>query len=687
MGPPAAASAGRRRHRGEPRPPSPRAGGVCPRDGSAGLSAPLPDRSRRPRRVRRGAAVGRGDGRAQGRAPRVRSDERVGRGSAPRLRPPSDRGPAGRGRRCRHPRRRPAGVRAVRRGARRGPDAGGRLPGADGLPGSAGPACRGAARSTSAAAGSCARSSVPIPPTRRAPCTSRSSPGAHRPAPAARGGHPQSVPFLGRRVELARLSSPTDECAVRVVLGEPGVGKSRLLDEALAALDRQEVRSTKCFRLVSPVPYAVLTDLAPELLSGDEPSASTAETNVAHLAAAWADEVSARPTVLVIDDLQWADEPSLAALGLVLRRRPRGLLVLAAAREAELDPDGAARQFLELATGLGLADTVPLAALTPEEVVAGGFSFAAWKRTGGHPLLFTECLRGGGEDDLAALVLARATEAGADAVELLRSAAVLDRAAPLADLARLAELSPAAGRAAAERLVRQGLVVETGGLWRVRHDVFAELVQAALAPAARRAWHARALEELQEHGADPAELAHHALAAEVWDAAVRFSLAAGDRSLAAYANREAVGHYGQGARAPHGAEAGRRRARSCAASGGARRGACAHRARPNRGSPPSAGPAPEHHRAGRGRAAARRSRLRLGRVEAHAGDRTGRAGVADRPRARRRRARGSPPRVHRQPVRQPRRSRAGQRPHRCCVRDRRRGAASHRPRSSSTVSA
>ncbi len=177
--------------------------------------------------------------------------------------------------------------------------------------------------------------------------------------------------------------------------------------------------------------------------------------------------------------------------------------------------------------------------------MAGGFSFATWQRTGGHPLLFTESLRGGGEDDLAALVLARATEAGADAVELLRSAAVLDRTAPLADLARLAELSPVAGRAAAERLVRQGLMVDTGGLWRVRHDVFAELVQAALAPAARKAWHARALELLQEDGADPAELAHHALAAGAWDAGVRLSLAAGDRSLAAYANREAVGHYGR----------------------------------------------------------------------------------------------------------------------------------------------
>ena len=76
-----------------------------------------------------------------------------------------------------------------------------------------------------------------------------------------------SVPFLGRHAELARLISPLDGCGLRVVVGEPGIGKSRLVEEALARLGDRPVRSTKCFRLTSPVPYAVLADLAPELRS------------------------------------------------------------------------------------------------------------------------------------------------------------------------------------------------------------------------------------------------------------------------------------------------------------------------------------------------------------------------------------------------------------------------------------
>jgi DNA-binding SARP family transcriptional activator len=368
--------------------------------------------------------------------------------------------------------------------------------------------------------------------------------------PGRAGGPRRSDPagaFLGRTTELNRLTSVPQDCAVRVVLGEPGVGKSRLLEEALLLLGERDVRSTKCFRLVSPIPYAVLAELAPELVVPLATSGSgmRAEAQVARLAADWAEALNARPLTLVIDDLQWADEPSLAVLGLMLRRRPAGVLVLVAARDAELAPDGAARQLLDLAAGLGLSETVTLEPLSVDDLVAGGYSFEDWKRTGGHPLLFVEWLRGGGEDDLAALVTARASSAGAEALDLLRAAAVLDRDAPLADLAVVAELSPAAARHAVARLAREALLVEAGGVWRVRHDVIAELIQAELAPAARRLWHARALARLVGAGADPAELAHHALAAQDWQASVRFSLEAGERAFCAYANREAVGHYGR----------------------------------------------------------------------------------------------------------------------------------------------
>jgi DNA-binding SARP family transcriptional activator len=368
--------------------------------------------------------------------------------------------------------------------------------------------------------------------------------GVTRHAPGGAVGH--DVPLLGRRVELAHLTSPADGCRVRVVLGEPGIGKSRLLEEVTARLPAGRVRATKCFRLVAPIPYAALADLAPELLdesvAEDDPRLGP-EAAATRLAARWWASLGDGPVTLVIDDLQWADEPSLAVLGLVLRRRPPGITVLAAARDAELTPDGAGSGLLELATTLDLVETVALGPLDADDVVGGGYSFDDWERSGGHPLLLGERLRGGGDADLASLVLGRAALAGPDATELLRAAAVRNRMSPLVDLARLAGLSDAAARDAAHRLVAAGLLVESGGAWRVRHDVIADLVRAELAPAVRTSWHARALAQLETGAADPAELAHHAVAAGDWEASLRHSAAAGDRALAAYANREAVAHY------------------------------------------------------------------------------------------------------------------------------------------------
>jgi DNA-binding SARP family transcriptional activator len=360
---------------------------------------------------------------------------------------------------------------------------------------------------------------------------------------AGTSSSPDTLEFLGRRTELARLTAPVHGCRVRIVLGEPGIGKTRLLAEAAAAMPDRQPRSVSCFRLVTPVPRSVLAQLAPELLGPRTDAPLPPEAEASRLAKRWLAVLDRRPTTLVIDDLPWADEPSLVVLGLLLRERPEELLVMVGARDAELDPRGAAAQFVDLAARLELLETVRLGPLTAAEVMDGGLSFHDWEASGGHPLFLTELRHGATGADLAALVLGRAESGGPEATDLLRATAILGRPAPLSDLAALAELPMAAARRTARSLAVAGLLVEVGGEWQPRHDVIAELIHDELGPAARRTWHGRAFALLQTRQADPAELAHHAFVCGAWDACLRHSLEAADRALAAFANREAVAHY------------------------------------------------------------------------------------------------------------------------------------------------
>ncbi|MEW6154782.1 MAG: BTAD domain-containing putative transcriptional regulator [Actinomycetota bacterium] len=385
----------------------------------------------------------------------------------------------------------------------------------------------------------------------RPPTRPSSSPPAGRPGPP-RGE--VDAPLLGRRAQLGRLAAAIGAAAAgrgpRVVLvaGEPGIGKSRLVDEAVARAPVPEVRRAACFRLLAGVPYGALRDLAPELApdldAGPAPGVAPAAV-AGRLAARWLEALAGRPVVVVVDDLGWADPPSLTALGLVLRARPSKLALLATGREADLAGEGAPTQFLELASGLGALERLDLGPLGADEVMAGGYAFELWERSGGHPLLLRELLAGAQDSDLAAGVLGRARTAGADAVELVRAAAVVGRPVPLGSLATLARITGAGARRAAGALADAGLMAEARGTWRVRHDVFADLVLGELDPPARRDWHSRAVEWLLTSEAGPEEVAHHALAAGDWPRALAASLDAGERAAAAYSNREAAGHYGR----------------------------------------------------------------------------------------------------------------------------------------------
>src|ERR671923_1687070 len=165
--------------------------------------------------------------------------------------------------------------------------------------------------------------------------------------------------LIERERELSRLGDCLDEVRgssrgrLVFVAGEAGVGKTALLRRFCDdGADGARVLWGACDALFTPRPLGPFLDIA-ETTGGElrELVESTARPH--ELVAALMRQVQGRATVLVLEDVHWADEATLDVLKL-LGRRVEGapMLVLASYRDDELDRDHPLRLVLgELATG------------------------------------------------------------------------------------------------------------------------------------------------------------------------------------------------------------------------------------------------------------------------------------------------------------------------------------------------
>ncbi|HEY7456126.1 MAG TPA: AAA family ATPase [Solirubrobacterales bacterium] len=250
-------------------------------------------------------------------------------------------------------------------------------------------------------------------------------------------------PFVGRERERERLDAlwrgVTDgEGAVAAVGGEPGIGKSRLLDElgAGARASGGTVLACRCSafhasthlypvrRMVAgacgidltaelePTAVPLRAALArcglehhlplfgsllgippgPELPAPELDGVVLRETTLAALAE-WIEAEAARaPSILTVDDLQWADPSTLELLGRLIERGVPGLFVLLGHR-ADFEPPWPAVEALELAP-LGGEELRRIAAAAPEaERLAGDELERIVSRSDGVPFFLEELLR------------------------------------------------------------------------------------------------------------------------------------------------------------------------------------------------------------------------------------------------------------------------------------------------------
>jgi DNA-binding CsgD family transcriptional regulator len=340
--------------------------------------------------------------------------------------------------------------------------------------------------------------------------------------------------------------------AGRVVLisGEAGIGKTALLRHFCSGLDGVRVLWGGCDPLFTPRPLAPFLDVA--ATTGGELADLVRDGALPHdVGVALVRELEwPSPTVLVLEDVHWADGATLDVIRVVARRlASTRVLVLVSYRDTELG----ARHPLRLVLGQ-LGDLArnrirlqPLSEAAVARLAAdhGTDAHALYSATGGNPFFVTEALAADEEripPTVRDAVLARAARLSSDARLVLEIAAILP---PQAEL-RL--LEPLAGEAfsAVDECLDAGMLTRTNGAVAFRHELARLAVEESIAPDRELALHRAALQALQSSPAatiDLARAAHHAEAAGDAAAVVRFAPAAAERAAALGAHREAAAQY------------------------------------------------------------------------------------------------------------------------------------------------
>jgi DNA-binding CsgD family transcriptional regulator len=374
---------------------------------------------------------------------------------------------------------------------------------------------------------------------------------------AARGG----AGLLERSGQLRALGGALATVAsvgqgrIVLVAGEAGIGKTALLRRFCAGVDGPaRVLWAGCDPLFTPRPLGPVLDLARAV--GGELAARAADgARPYDVAAALLRELAAGPSVMVVEDVHWADEATLDVIRLAGRRvgDVPALLVLSY-RDDGLDRSHPLRIVLGDLPGSDRVTRLALAGLSPRAVaeLAGPADVDAGELhrwTAGNPFFVTEVLAAGTglvPHSVRDAVLARAARLGGAARKVLDAAAVVPGPA---ELWLLDALAPATGAEALDECLGAGMVVLAGGRVEFRHQIARQVVEESLPPGRRAGLHRAALAALAGQAApDLARLAHHAEAAGDADAVLRFAPAAAERAAAAGARREAAGLYARALR-------------------------------------------------------------------------------------------------------------------------------------------
>lgn len=356
------------------------------------------------------------------------------------------------------------------------------------------------------------------------------------------------------QLEAALARAQTGIGSVTLIFGEAGIGKTSVVTEFAARCDgKTRVLKGHCDPLSTPSPFAPLYDIARQL--GREFLLQLEQTrNRIALFSMFIERLQehTQPTVLIVEDVHWADDATCDLLKYVTKRAiDMRVLLLVTYRDDEADGNTALLSLFGELANTHPVHRLRLAPLGEESVrqLAAGCPIdvdGIYRKTGGNPFYVTEMIASksaGVPDTVRDAVLARASrisKRGRDALEL---GAVIGSRIERPMLGKLsAEL--------AESLVEgvaAGILQETDGAIQFRHELVREALLHGMSESRRRQWFGAALDaqlQLDNRNRNAlSQLAHYADGAFDADAALKYGLAAANAAKSIGAHREAAAQY------------------------------------------------------------------------------------------------------------------------------------------------
>ena len=364
------------------------------------------------------------------------------------------------------------------------------------------------------------------------------------------------APLFGRDPELRQLealatSAAGGQGAIVLLCGGGGIGKTRLVDHALAAAAElgavtrraraQEFDVRRPFRAIATA-LGIDTDAddterreLAQLLAGH--GADQTEPRLVEAMVAVVEKLcAAGPVALAVDDLHWADGSTLRVLDRLGRAAAHlPMLVCGAFRPAPRPPELAR---LVRAHALRHGVTLELQPLQPAhirtllcsllEVAPGPRLVAQAAATGGNPFYVTRlvaALQATGDlnttattaevdavdlpPDLRLTVLLELAHLSEDTQHVLRTASVLGSRFAVSDLALVLGSSPVALAPRLGEAIEARVLLDDGAALAFRHDLLRDAIYEDVPLAVRKSVHLHIARTLAAAGATPLELAEH----------------------------------------------------------------------------------------------------------------------------------------------------------------------------------